>query len=72
MKMLYSIKMKQDWKDTKRHLLYALSLPSSSPTPNLLLVSLSFLSKETSVKAQVEALLDTGSLAGDNLGENSE
>ena len=55
---------KKDWKDTRRELIYELS-PSLSLTPtdsNLFLVTPSF-RKETSVKAQVEALLDTGSLA---------
>ena len=35
---------KKDWTDTRRELLYALSPPSSSQTPNLLVVSLSSLS----------------------------
>ena len=39
---------KKDWTDTRRDLLYALSPPSSSQTPDLLMVSLSSLSKETS------------------------
>ena len=43
---------KKDWKDNKSELIYPVSILSSFP-------------KETSVKARVEALLDTSSLAGD-------
>ena len=52
--------------DTRHESLYP---PSSSQTPNLLVVSDSSLSNETSVKAQVEALLDTGNLAGGFISE---
>ena len=56
---------KKDWKDTKREVVNSLSPSSSSIDSKLLLVSLSSFPKETSVKAQIEALFDTGSLAGD-------
>ena len=56
---------RKEWKDKKRELLYAMSSSSSSTIPNLLFVSLSSSPGKTSAAAQVEALLDTGSLAGD-------
>ena len=57
----------------EKKFLHALSPSSSSIDSNLLWVSLSFSPKEISVKAQVEALLDIGSLAGDfNLESGSD
>ena len=51
---------KKDWKDNKSELIYSLPSSSSSTDPNLLSVTLSSFPEETSVKARVEALLDTG------------
>ena len=62
---------KRDWKDKKSELIYSLSSSSSSIDPNLLSVTLSSLPKETSVNARVEALPDTGSLAGDFISEKT-
>ena len=51
---------KKDWKDNESELIYSLPSSSSSTDPNLLSVTLSSFPEETSVKARVEALLDTG------------
>ena len=65
------LEKKKDWKDNKSKLLYSLSPSSSLIDPNLLSVTLSSSPKKTSVKARVEALLDTGSLAGDFISEKT-
>ena len=62
---------KKDWNDNKSDLIYSLSPSSSSIDPNLLSATLYSFPKETSVKARVEALLDTGSLAGDFISEKT-
>ena len=62
---------KKDRKDNKSELHYSLSPSSSLIDPNLLSVTLSSFPKKTSVKARVEALLDTGSLAGDFISEKT-
>ena len=65
------LEKKTDWKDTKSELLDTLSPPSSSIDSNILFVTLSSFPKETSVKTQVEALLDSGSLTGNFISEKT-
>ena len=62
---------KKNWKDNKSELIYSLSPSSPKIDSNLLSVTLSSLTKLTSVRARVEALLDTGSLAGDFISEKT-
>ena len=57
--------------DNKSELLYSLSPSLPVIDSNLLSVTLSTFPKQTSVKARVEALLDTGSLAGDFISEKT-
>ena len=62
---------KKNWKDNKSDLKYSLSPSSPEIDPNLLSVTLSSLTKLTSVRARVEALLDTGRVAGDFISEKT-
>ena len=62
---------KKNWKGYKSELLYSLSPSSPVIDSNLLSVTFSSFSKQTSVMARVEALLDTGSLAGDFISEKT-
>ena len=62
---------KKNWKDNKSESIYSLSPSSPVIDSNLLSVTLSSFSKQTSVKARVWALLDTGSLAGDFISEKT-
>ena len=55
----------KNWKDNKSELNYSLAPSSPETDSNLLSVTLSSLTRQTSVRARVEALLDTGSLTGD-------
>ena len=62
---------KKNWKDNKSKLLFALSPSLPETDSNLLSVTLSTFPKQQSVEARVEALLDTGSLAGDFISEKA-
>ena len=63
--------VKKNWKDNRGELIYSLSPSSPEIDSNLLSVKLSSFAKQTSVRARVEALLDTGSLAGDFISEKT-
>ena len=63
--------VKKNWKDNSGELIYSLSPSSPEIDSNLLSVTLSSFAKQTSVGARVEALLDTGSLAGDFISEKT-
>ena len=62
---------KKNWKDNKSDSLYSLSPSLPEIDSKLLSVTLSTFPKQTSTKARVEALLDTGSLAGDFISEKT-